>query len=165
MEPTTKSLLRQWVKPEPRMTCVALCALFLSMGAARGQNVISTVAGGPPPNSLQALAASLGQPGGVATDKFGNFYFVSQGLSSVFEVDATGTLSLVAGTDAFGFSGDGGPATAASLEFPDVVAVDSTGNLLIADTGNQPIGGVDDVTTWRYGACDQNWRAMTFPAS
>jgi len=130
--------------------------LFFAVQVANGQN-ITTYAGGPPPNNLPALSASLGEPEGVAADKSGNFYFVSQGLSSVFKVDATGTLSLVAGNGIFGFSGDGGLATAASLNFPHTVAVDGSGNLFIADGGNGRIRRVDVatgiITTVAGGGC------------
>jgi len=130
--------------------------LFFAIQVANGQN-ITTVAGGPPPNNIPALSASLGQPEGVAADKSGNFYFVSQGLSSVFKVDPTSTLSLVAGNGIFGFSGDGGPATAASLNSPHTVAVDGSGNLFIADGGNGRIRRVDAatgiITTVAGGGC------------
>ena len=54
-----------------------------------------------------------------------------------------GNISTVAGTGAPGFSGDGGPATSARLDFPSGVAVDSVGNLFIADVNNHRIRKVD----------------------
>ena len=61
------------------------------------------------------------------------------GNNRVREVDqATGNIITVAGNGACGYSGDGGPATAAAVELPRGVAVDGSGNLFIADTGNQP---------------------------
>src|SRR5439155_18719749 len=55
------------------------------------------------------------------------------------KVSADGTISTYAGTGTEGFSGDGGPATAAHLDRPDGVALDSAGNLYIADLGNSRI--------------------------
>ncbi|MGH3371160.1 MAG: hypothetical protein ACRDPR_14310, partial [Nocardioidaceae bacterium] len=58
-------------------------------------------------------------------------------------VDAGGTITTVAGTGTFGFSGDGGPATAARLNEPAGVDVDAAGNLYIADYANQRVRKVD----------------------
>jgi sugar lactone lactonase YvrE len=57
----------------------------------------------------------------------------------VLKVDPQGTLSIFAGNGLYGFSGDGGPATLASLNDPAGLAVDSSGNLYIADSGNNRI--------------------------
>ena len=54
-------------------------------------------------------------------------------------VAASDTISTVAGTGVFGFSGDGGPATAAQLNFPEDVAVDAAGNLFIVDNANSRV--------------------------
>jgi NHL repeat len=62
-----------------------------------------------------------------------------------------GHYYLVAGTSSAGFSGDGGPATKAALNDPNAVAVDSAGNLLIADTGNDRVRVVAERTGSFYG--------------
>ena len=62
-----------------------------------------------------------------------------------------GDIYTVAGTGTGGFSGDGGPATAAELNSPDGVAVDHAGNLLIADTGNNRVRVVAETTGTFYG--------------
>ena len=49
---------------------------------------------------------------------------------------ATGVITTFAGDGAFGYSGDGGPATDAELDFPQAVAVDASGDLFIADSDN-----------------------------
>src|SRR5262249_21573685 len=59
--------------------------------------------------------------------------------NSVFKVDSAGSMTLVAGNSRAGFSGDGGPATAAKLNAPGGMAFDSKGNLYIADTGNNRV--------------------------
>jgi sugar lactone lactonase YvrE len=112
--------------------------LALAFGAS-AQGVIGTVAGGGP-DGVPAMTANLNAPSSIATDADSNTYIVC--WNRVFRVDPAGVLSVVAGTGAGAFSGDRGPATAASLR-PFSVAVDTAGNLLIADTGNNRIRRVD----------------------
>jgi hypothetical protein len=71
----------------------------------------------------------------------GKIFFVEAGLntSRVLYVDALGKVRVFAGTGTLGFSGDGGPATAAGLSDPRAIAVDSRGNAYIADNGNHAI--------------------------
>ncbi len=103
-----------------------------------GPAVITRIAGGaPPPAPVAAVAASIGEPSGIAADSSGNVYFSS--LHSVFKIDTTGTLYPVAGNGVPGFSGDGGPAVSASLASPSGLALDGLGNIYIADTGNNRI--------------------------
>ena len=90
-----------------------------------------------------ATAAQLNQPVGVAVDGSGNLYIADAGNSRVRKVDGSGTITTVAGTGGFGFSGDGGPATAAQLNSPYGVALDGSGNLYIGDTGNQRVRRVN----------------------
>ncbi len=111
-----------------------LCALEVSLA----QFNINTVAGGGP-NNLAAAQASVGFPQSVAVDAAGNVYIADAYSSHVFEVSTSGTLTIVAGNGSMGFSGDGGPATAAALNTPESVAVDSAGNIFIADTYNSVI--------------------------
>jgi sugar lactone lactonase YvrE len=70
-------------------------------------------------------------------DPSGNVYFAS--VHSVFKVDRQGALTRIAGTGRYGVSGDGGPAIAAQLAFPDGVAVDPAGNVYVADRAAQVI--------------------------
>jgi sugar lactone lactonase YvrE len=102
------------------------------------QFTIATFAGGAPPATpVPAVGTSIGTPRRVALDGAGNLYF--SGLNSVFKIDTTGVLTLIAGNSRPGFSGDGGPAIAASLNAPEGVAVDSGGNVYIADSSNNRI--------------------------
>ena len=133
--------------------------LMFSLAAAStvvttfGQNyTISTVAGGGTPVNVPAGSASLGPVRAVATDSAGNVYTAitnSTGTYSlVIQISATsGTTSLVAGSDgSSGFSGDSGPAASSHLASPSGIAVDTAGNIYIADTGNNRVrkisGGV-----------------------
>jgi hypothetical protein len=85
------------------------------------------------------LAADFKRLEGAAVDSAGNLYLVDTDDHRVRKISSTGIVTTVAGRDEFGFSGDGGPATSAKLWAPYGVAVDSVGNLFIADTGNSRI--------------------------
>lgn len=87
-----------------------------------------------------ATSAELGQPPDVAVDSVGNIYIADAGNNVIRKVTAsTGIITTVAGTGAAGYTGDGGAATSATLNFPFGLAVDGNGNLYIADANNQAI--------------------------
>ena len=90
-----------------------------------------------------AVEARLNYPAGLAVDGSGNLYITDAGNQRVRRVDATGIITTVAGNGARNYSGDGGPAVEASLNFPVGLAVDGWGNLYIADAGNDRIRRVD----------------------
>ena len=94
-----------------------------------------------------AVEAELYNPAGVAVDEAGNLYIADASNNGIRKVDSTGTITTIAGTGELGFSGDGGPAVEAELYGPAGVAVDSAGNLYIADSGNQRIRKVDSTGT------------------
>jgi hypothetical protein len=106
--------------------------------------IITTVAG----DSIQgfsgdggpATSASLNSPYGVALDALGNLFIADSSNCRVRRVDAaTGIITTVAGDGNWGFSGDGGPATSASLSGPFGVTVDALGNLFMADYYNNRV--------------------------
>jgi uncharacterized protein (TIGR03437 family) len=107
--------------------------------------VIATVAGGG--SSLgdngPATSAQLNSPSGVAVDSAGNLYIADSGNNRIRKVSSY-MIATVAGNGTAGFSGDNGPATSAQLSFPNGVAVDSDGNLYIADTSNSCIREVSN---------------------
>jgi len=105
---------------------------------------ITTVAGTGVPgysgdNGL-AVSAAISSAEGVAVDGNGNLYIADGGNERIREVTvSTGVIATVAGNGTAGFSGDTGPATSAMLKYPMWVAVDSTGDIFIADTSNNVI--------------------------
>ncbi len=108
---------------------------------------ISTVAGdgtsGDDGDGGLAIEAQLAQPEGIALDGAGNLYIADSDNHRIRKVDADGYISTVAGTGGSGYSGDGGLAVDARLYFPSSVALDGSGNLYIADSGNSRIRKVD----------------------
>jgi sugar lactone lactonase YvrE/Tol biopolymer transport system component len=100
---------------------------------------ITTVAGGGNSglgDGGPATAAALARPSGVGVDVAGDLYIADTFNNRVREVSPSGTITTVAGNGTAGFSGDGGPATAAELDGPSGVAVDAAGDVYIADTVN-----------------------------
>jgi trimeric autotransporter adhesin len=102
--------------------------------------VITTVAGGGSSlgENVLATSAQLGSPNGVAVDSAGDIYIADTANDRIRKV-TNGVIATVAGNGTTGFSGDSGPATSAELSGPEGIAVDSAGNLYIADTANNRI--------------------------
>lgn len=99
---------------------------------------ISTFAGGGVIVNTLGPSGGLYNPTAAAVDNTGNIFFAEG--NAVVRLDATtGLLTLVAGGGTPGFGGDSGPAAGAQLNSPNGVAVDSAGNLYIADSGNNRI--------------------------
>ncbi len=107
--------------------------------------VISTVAGGGHwlGDNVPATSATLSFPYGTAADSTGNLYIADSFHHTVRKV-SNGVMTTVAGNGTHGFTGDGGPATSAQLSYPSSVAVDSAGDLYIADFDNDRIRKVSN---------------------
>jgi len=133
--------------PCQRMLLVALLVLgFIAAGSLHAQS-IQTVAGGGTLDGSLATEVGLYGPRGLAFDAAGNLYIAQGDGSQVVRVDrATGTVRTVAGNGGAGFSGDGAPAIAASLNEPREIVLDAAGNLFIADSGNNRVRRVDAAT-------------------
>jgi hypothetical protein len=128
---------------------IALCSLvvafagFICVPSALTQDIITTVVGNGP-NGIPALNADIYQPYQVAIDAQGNRYFAAgnngpiSGSNRVFKISTSGIITVVAGTGNPGYSGDGGPAAAAQLNYPLGVAVDGANpaNIYISDFDN-----------------------------
>ncbi len=89
-----------------------------------------------------ATLASLQRPMGLALDVEGSLYIADTNNHRVRKVTTEGLITTVAGSEFFGFAGDGGAATQARLRNPTGVAVDAAGTLYIADTLNRRIRSV-----------------------
>jgi sugar lactone lactonase YvrE len=128
-----------------------LMLLAATPGPATATSIITTVAGtglqGYSGDGGPATGATLNSPVGVAPDSNGNFFIAEQFGHRIRRVDVlTGIITTVAGTGLQGYSGDGGPATSATLNAPSAVALDADGNLFIADFNNGCIRRVDVLT-------------------
>lgn len=121
--------------------------ILLARNAFAQRSIITTAAGtgtaGFAGDGGAATAAALNGPIDVAVDAAGNFYIADRANQRVRKVSRTGVITTVAGNGIAGFSGDGGPATSASLNTPSGVAVDSAGNMYIADFENGRIRKVN----------------------
>ncbi len=105
---------------------------------------ITTVAGGgqaTPAAGASATSVRFSDILDIAADNTGNL-LIAVFNGYVWKMDSSGTLSIVAGNGTTGFSGDGGPATAAQL-MPSQIALDTAGDLFIAETFGQRIRKVN----------------------
>ena len=113
-----------------------------------GPGDVTTIAGvgnfvGNGRPAIQAIVEAQG----IAFDAAGNLYLGEENGGQVRKVDQSGRITIVAGTGAIGFSGDGGPATEAQLNWPMGVAVDHSGNIFIADAPhNNRVRRIDALT-------------------
>jgi trimeric autotransporter adhesin len=90
-----------------------------------------------------AYRATLANPGGIAFDAHGNLLVADSGNSVVRKVTRNGIITTIAGNGTGGYSGDGGPASQAALNFPTSVSSDPTGNVYISDNNNTVIRMID----------------------
>jgi len=106
--------------------------------------LVGTGAAGYNGDGIPAIRAQLARPEYALFGPTGDLFIADSYNNRVRRIDhRTGTISTAAGTGERGFSGDGGPATAAELHFPEGIALDGAGNLFIADTVNRRIRRVD----------------------
>lgn len=102
---------------------------------AGGERFVGNSGDGGPAN-----LARLRSPSGLAIDSSGNIFISDEGNANIRKVTiATGIITTICGTGEAGYSGDGGPATSAQLSGPVDIAFDSSGNLYVADRGNNRI--------------------------
>lgn len=102
--------------------------LLISLAQTAGAQIISTIAGAGQ-NGVSGILAEA-----IALDRWGNIYTAEPTLHIVRRIDhETGNVTVIAGTGTEAYSGDGGPATQAMLDYPEGVALDRAGNVFIAD--------------------------------
>ncbi len=113
-------------------------------------NIIITIVGTTPGfsgDNAPANAAQLNLPTAIALDTTGNLYIADTANHRIRRINAmTGIITTIAGNGTQGFSGDSGPATAASIDSPTGLAVDSLNNLYLADTHNHRIRKIATTT-------------------
>jgi trimeric autotransporter adhesin len=128
------------MKRLPRIALVCIFLLQLSSIGFAQSGIITTYVGPQMPvNGAQATTQAIDNPVSIAPDGTGGFYVTSYFQQIIYRVTANGTLNIVAGNGIQGFSGDGGPAISARLDRPWGLAVDTSGNLYIADGGNNRV--------------------------
>ncbi len=129
-----------------RTSALAIAAGLSVAGAASAQT-IGTVAGtltlspGFGGDGGAATAAQLDRPYSVAVDGSGHVFVADQIYNVIRQFTVGGTISTVAGTPSVtaGYGGDGGAATGATFNSPAGIAVDASGRVFVADTGNRRI--------------------------
>lgn len=112
-----------------------------------GDGIISTVAGNGSSSATgdggPATSASIGCPIGLEISSSNEILFTDDCNQVVRKISSAGIITTIAGTGVLGYSGDGGPAIAAQLKYPEDVAVDAAGNVYISDTSNSRVRKID----------------------
>lgn len=124
--------------------------ILLSLAAAVARPTISTIAGdghqGATEDGAVAVATRVDNPFGVVRGPDGALWFCQYTGQVITKLTADGRIQVVAGNGKKGYSGDGGPARAASFNLPHELRFDRAGNLFIADMQNHAVRRVDAKT-------------------
>jgi sugar lactone lactonase YvrE len=107
---------------------------IISTIAGNGASGCRTISAG-----VRATAECLPWPSGVAFDSGGNLYIAALSGNQVLKLTPAGIISAISGNGFQGFTGDGGPASAAQLYGAASVALDSAGNIYVADRDNHRV--------------------------
>jgi hypothetical protein len=94
-------------------------------------------------DNIAATSATLASPTAIAIDATGNIYISDGGNNRIRKIDLAGIITTVGGTGFGGYSGNGGPATAANMSYPFGLDVDAAGNIYISELGNYVIRKID----------------------
>ncbi|MBN2106078.1 MAG: thrombospondin type 3 repeat-containing protein [Deltaproteobacteria bacterium] len=162
-----QQIKKQWLTIALVMSCTLMMARI-----ALAEWHIEKVAGtaevsGYSGDNGPATACTFDKPRGVTVDTAGSIYIADNYNHAVRKVDAGATIAAFAGTGSSGYTGDGGAATAAELRYPLGTAIDSSGNLYIADTNNHCIRKVaaNGVITTVAGTGDSGYSGDNGPAT
>ncbi len=116
---------------------------FLFLPLYNSAQIITTVVGTGTPGATgdggSCKLAELYEPNSLVFDKAGNMYITDAGNNKIRKVNTTGIITTIAGTGLQNYSGDGGPATAAELNKPTSIAIDTDGNLYTGTIGDYRI--------------------------
>jgi hypothetical protein len=126
-------------------SCTGIVTRLIKVAGVPG-NIYTFAGTGTPGNTGDggpALQATMQKPGALATDNNGNLYICDASQNVVRKVDASGIITTVAGNGTAGNTGDGGQATAATLNSPKGIYMDNAGNLFISNTGSHTIRKVN----------------------
>ena len=110
--------------------------------------IVTTIAGMPGSPGFSgdggpALSAQFDYPLGITVDSVGNLFVADQYNHRIRRIDTSGIITTVVGTGVPGSTGDGGPASAAEISYPNYIRMDSIGSLLVTDNGGQRIRKVN----------------------
>jgi NHL repeat len=135
--------MKRWLVPSAVIVFALVPGLSATAQTSQAPATITTVAGngvdGHSGDGGPAAEAAIDHPRGIAVTPDGGFVFAAPFLPSIRRVGADGRITTVAGTGAAGFSGDGGPATAAQVNLVHGVALLPDGSIVLADTSNHRI--------------------------
>ncbi len=131
-----------------RALCLVVPALGVFVASAQSADLVTTIAGSGTSGDFSgdgaALRTAVDQPFGVELGPDGALYITSVGQHRVLRLDrSTGKLTSIAGNGAKGYSGDGGPATDASLNEPYEVRFDAAGNMYFVEMQNHLVRRID----------------------
>ncbi len=128
------------VDSQPKAGATAAEGTPVNFRDSVGVGIITTVAG-------PAAPAALNHPARLASDRVGNIYIADYLNNQVKKLARNGTVTVIAGKGgAYGFSGDGGPATLAEFAGALAVALNAAGDIFIADQSNERVRKVDHLT-------------------
>jgi len=129
-----------------KLSFCSFLILMLCCIDSRAQ-IISTIAGTGTPgysgDGGPAVSATFNFPFGIAIDNARNIYIADHENNVIRKINSAGVVSTFAGTGAVGYSGDGGPATAANLNGPNSVTIDIAGNIYFSDFHNNVVRKVN----------------------
>jgi trimeric autotransporter adhesin len=125
------------------------------------------VPGTPSSPTGTALSQPMNSPQGLAIDSSGALYIADTGNNLIRKITTDGNVATVVGTGASGYTGDGGPALSATVRNPTGVAVDTFGNIFIADTRNDVIRevGADGIISTVAGTGTAGYNGDGSPAT
>jgi DNA-binding beta-propeller fold protein YncE len=149
---TTDCTLALNFKPSVPGHDTAVLTITSKLGAVTSYTLSGTGTAAPAiafdPGNTALLSPSVSNPQGIALDSQGNAYIADTANNRVlFYNAATTTTTVFAGTGTAGNTGNGGPATSATLNAPKAVTIDTSGSVYIADTGNNIIRKVNAAGT------------------